>query len=73
MEYKSEDIIICVLVKFVVGYPSWYYDDCDKAEKGDLVLASYGDEKLTGQVVQVVRCVYLYVIYDVKKQNLFLK
>lgn len=66
-------IIRYVLVKFAFGYPSWYYDDRDEAEKGDLVLASYGVEDLTGQVVQVVRCIYPHVIYDLKKTKPILK
>ncbi len=67
MNYKDGKIIRYVLVKFAFGYPSWYYDELDEAEKGDLVLASYGVEELTGQVMQVVRCVYPHVIFDVKK------
>lgn len=67
MNYICGDIIRYVLVKFAFGYPSWYYDGRDEAEKGDLVLASYGVEELTGQVIQVVRCVYPHVIYDIKK------
>lgn len=67
MNVSHGDIIRYILVSFGFGYPSWYYDELDEAEKGDLVLASYGVEGLTGQVVQVVRCVYLHVIFDVKK------
>lgn len=67
MNVSHGDIIRYVLVKFAFGYPSWYYDELDEAEKGDLVLASYGVEELTGQVMQVVRCVYPHVIFDVKK------
>lgn len=67
MNVNRGEIIRFVLVKIAFGYPSWYYDELDEAEKGDLVLASYGVEELTGQVMQVVRCVYPHVIFDVKK------
>ena len=67
MNVSHGDIIRYILVSFGFGYPSWYYDELDEAEKGDLVLASYGVEELTGQVVQGVRCVYPHVIFDVKK------
>lgn len=67
MNVNCGEIIRFILVKFDFGYPSWYYDELDEAEKGDLVLASYGVEELTGQVIQVVRCVYPHVIYDIKK------
>ena len=73
MNVSHGDVIRYVLVKFAFGYPSWYYDELDKAEKGDLVLASYDAEKLTGQVVQVVRCIYPHVIYDVKKTKPILR
>lgn len=73
MNYKSGNIIRYVLVKFAFGYPSWYYDDCDKAEKDDLVVASYGVEELTGRVIQVVRCVYPHVIFDIKKTKPIIK
>ena len=73
MNYKNGEIIRYVLVKFAFGYPSWYYDEFDKAEKGDSVLASYDAEELTGQVVQVVRCIYPHVIYDVKTTKPILK
>lgn len=67
MNVSHGDIIRYILVSFGFGYPSWYYDELDEAEKGDLVLASYGVEELTGQVVQGVRCVFPHVIFDVKK------
>lgn len=66
MNISRGDIIRYVLVKFDFGYPSWYYDELDEAEVGDFVLASYGVEELIGQVIQVVRCVYPYVIFDIK-------
>lgn len=44
MNVSHGDIIRYILVSFGFGYPSWYYDELDEAEKGDLVLASYGVE-----------------------------
>ena len=38
MNVNRGEIIRFVLVKLAFGYPSWYYDELDDAEKGDLVL-----------------------------------
>lgn len=73
MDVKRGEIIRYVLVKFDFGYPSWYYDELDEVNEGDMALASHGTEELVGQVVKVVRCVYPHVLFDIYKTKPIIK
>ena len=42
MDVKRGEIIRYVLVKFDFGYPSWYYDEVDEVNEGDMAFASHG-------------------------------
>lgn len=50
-------------------YGCWYIDDSDSAEKGDVVSARFKYQNVRGKVVEVVRCVYPYVILSGIKVN----
>ena len=59
--------IIRYLEVNIDGRRSWYKDDSDSVEIGDIVLVSYGIYEIEAVVVNVVRCAYPYVVYPYKK------
>ena len=46
---------------------SWYIDESDSAEIGDVILAPFSTYELKGVVKQVVRCIYPHVVFEVRK------
>lgn len=42
----------------------WYIDDTDSAEVNDKVSAPFKYQEIEGTVVEVVRCVYPYVMFS---------
>lgn len=73
MKYNKGDIIRYVQVAFGNGYPSWYIDLDDVVETGDTVLVPYRHQEQEGNVTQVVKCVYPYVVFPAKKPRSYLK
>ncbi|MBO5019184.1 MAG: hypothetical protein J6D52_00830 [Clostridia bacterium] len=67
MEYKDGDIIRYVKVASAFNNSSWYCDLDDEIEKGDTVIVPYMRKETEGIVSQVVRCVYPYVVFPIKK------
>ena len=52
----EDEVVRYISVGFGFGNTSWYIDETDSVEKGDLVIVPYGIDEKLGFAATVVRC-----------------